>query len=425
MLDITQLSNSCIKCAKCVPSCTIYKINKDETTSPRGFIELINAYNKNKIKLDNNLKNIFESCFCCTDCTTKCPITIDTANMIIKTRIDIAQKFGIRIYKKIYFYIIKHRKIMDFIFSFTYFIAPCLFKKNNDKLRSKFNISNLGKRTIPIFNKKSFLQQNQKIINKKKYNITNAPKVAIFIGCLSNYNYKEVGESLLDILKILGINVLIPKQECCGAPAYFSGDIKSVNYLIKKNIINFENIIDEVDAIITPEATCGAMILKNWRTCLEYETDSKIWLNKLNKISSKVSLATTYLYNKTNLINLLDKKPKQKTKVTYHDPCHSKKVLNIYKEPRELINKNYNLVEMEECDRCCGFGGINIQIEKYNIAYKSGIQKAKHIENSKANIVSAECNACRMQLNNAIDNKNINAVFKHPLELIKQILINN
>lgn len=419
MLDLSSISLACVKCAKCVPSCTIYQINRDEVTSPRGFVDLLGVYNKGNIALDRNLKNIFESCFLCTTCTTLCPQSIDTATMIQQSRIDIAEKFGISWYKRFYFYLLKHRKLMDFVFSFVSFAAPCAFKKTNDKLRSRFSISKFGKRTIFPFQHKSFLQKHKGLIESKHKK--NNKKVAIFIGCLSNYNYTQIGDSLLFILDTLGIDAMIPKQECCGAPAYFTGDIKSVVYLIEKNLDLFEKFIDDVDYVLVPEATCAAMIIVDWRHALEYVGDFRN-IDRLDKILPKFKMATDYLYSQTDLQNLLRKSSKNTTKITYHDPCHAKKVLNIYNEPRILLKQNYHFVEMKECDRCCGFGGVTIQSEKYHLAYHASLPKAKNIQDSGASIVSSECSACRMQLNNALDNIDSNVVFKHPLELIKEAL---
>ncbi len=424
MLNLSSLSQTCVKCAKCVPSCTIYQINRDEVTSPRGFIDLLGVYHKHNISLDKNLKNILESCFLCTTCTTLCPQNIDTALMIQQSRIDIAKKYGIKWHKRIYFFLLKHRTLMNLTFSVISFIAPCMFKCDKDKLRSRFSLSKLGKRTIFPFVKKSFLQQYSGLIKatistQKEHNIHQSNrKVAIFIGCLSNYNYKQVGESLLFILDKLGIDVFIPKQECCGAPAYFAGDIQSAIYLAKKNIEYFESFFDDIDAMIIPEATCAAMIIKDWKYVLGYCEDSKCWIDRLNTLLPKIHMATEYLYHHTNLISLL-KNNKKNTTITYHDPCHAKKVLHISKEPRAFLQASYNLVEMKECDRCCGFGGVTIQSEKYHLAYNAGIPKAKYIAESNASIVSSECNACRMQLNNALDNQKVDVTFKHPLELIK------
>lgn len=445
-MDLLNISKSCVKCAKCVPSCTIYQINRDEVTSPRGFVDLLALCERGEIPLDSNLKNIFESCFLCTTCTTQCPQSIDTATMIIKSRIQIAQKFGISWYKKAYFFLLRHRKIMDFVFSLTHFIAPCAFKSENDKMRSRFSLSKLGKRTIFPFVKQSFLNkykhykftpdsakcndsanktQNRHNISPNISLTSHTPqKVAIFIGCLSNYNYSKVGESLIEILERLNISAIVPEQECCGAPAFFTGDIKTVLHLIKKNIVLFEGFFDEIDAMIIPEATCAAMVMRDWRHALDLSDldDKDEWIKRLDKLTPKIYMASDYLYKRTPLLSLLNASPKKLDKITYHDPCHAKKVLNIAKEPRILLNANYNIVEMKECDRCCGFGGVTMQSQKYKFAFDAGLIKAKHIEDSGADIVSAECSACRMQLNNALDCNGTKTIFKHPLELISEAL---
>ena len=108
--------------------------------------------------------------------------------------------------------------------------------------------------------------------------------------------------------------------------------------------------------------------------------------------------------------------------VTYHDPCHAKKTRNIYKEPRELL-QNYQLVEMQEPDMCCGFGGVTMQSEKYHLAQKAGDAKATMITKTKAKYVSAECSACRMQITNSLHNAKVDdVVFKNPIELIADAL---
>ena len=433
-MNIIDISKSCVKCAKCVPSCTIYQIHRDETTSPRGFVDLLSLCEKGELKLDKNLKNIFETCFLCTTCTTQCPAKIDTATMIIQSRIKIAQKYGISWYKRAYFFLLRHRKIMDFVFSLTHFIAPCAFSANADRLRSRFPLSKFGKRTIFPFAKKSFLNKYkhyrfkpnraESSVDSSANQSANPKKIAIFIGCLSNYNYTEVGDSLIKILERLNIEPLIPKQECCAAPAYFTGDIKSVVHLVKKNIALFEGFWSEIDAMIIPEATCAAMIMVDWKHALLMSDlpDKSAWIARLEKLLPKIFMASDYLYCHTNLRELLVNSPKKRESITYHDPCHAKKVLGIYKEPRDLLGANYEIREMSECDRCCGFGGVTMQSQKYRFARDAGIAKAQNIAKSGAQIVSAECSACRMQLNNAMDSQGVQTQFKHPIELISEAL---
>lgn len=435
MGNFRDVALACVKCGKCIPSCTIYQVNREESTSPRGFLDLLGAYEQGNLELDKNAKNIFESCFLCTTCVQICPSNLPVDILIEKVRVDIAKKYGIAWYKRLFFYLLKHRKLMDFVFSFTYFISPCIFKSSKTKNRFRFRLPKMGIRTIFPFTAKSFLQKYKGEItsknsssNKKSTQINSDlkhNKVAIFIGCLSNYNYVNVGESLLFILDQLGIDVLVPQQECCGAPAYFTGDIKTVRFLIKKNITHFESFVNEVDVILIPEATCTAMIIHDWIYAFEGDKEEKEWIRRLELLLPKIQMASFWLENHTFLKAHLRSKPTQNSTITYHDPCHARKVLKIFQEPRELLSQNYSLLEMSDSSRCCGFGGISMQSDKYDLVLKAGIPKAKMIGETKAEIVSAECSACRMQIDNAMDNENVKAIFFHPLELIAKTLGKN
>ena len=103
MFKFSEISDKCVKCGKCIQVCTIHKINSDETTSPRGFLDLVGAYERGELKLDKSTKNIFESCFLCTNCVEVCPNSLRVDTAIENVRRDIAEKFGIAWYKKRFF----------------------------------------------------------------------------------------------------------------------------------------------------------------------------------------------------------------------------------------------------------------------------------------------------------------------------------
>ena len=414
-----KTSDSCVKCGKCLPDCTIFGINGDEATSPRGFIDLLGAYQRNEIPLDKDAKHIFETCFLCTTCVSVCPNSLPTDTLIENIRYEIAQKYGITWFKRIFFYLLKHRKIMDFSMKLGAFFTPLLFQKTSDNhsIKPRFKLPFISNRIFGTIQTKSFLNSHKENLI---YNKDNPKKVAIFIGCLGNYNYKSVGESLVFILQKLGINTMIPKkQKCCGAPAYFTGDFESVNQLIIENVAYFESFIDEVEAILIPEATCAAMILEDWERFMEKNPNYK---QRIQKLLPKIHMATHWLMHNTNLKEYLSTLPKLQETFTYHDPCHARKVLGIWKEPRELLCQNYNLIEMEDSNACCGFGGVTMQTEKFNLASKVGNKKAQMINKTQAKYVVAECSACRMQLNNALHQEKVKTLFAHPLELIQKII---
>ncbi len=424
--NYTEVSDDCVKCGKCKPVCTIFNINQDEATSPRGFIDLLGAYKRDELELDENAKNIFESCFLCTNCVEVCPNDLPTDMIIEQVRSDIAKKYGIAWYKRLFFYLLRHRKIMDLLSSLGWVFQTCALKIDEKKQSAlpRFSLPIVKKdRALPFADMRSFLNKYpQNISSENKKNIEGKKnKVAIFIGCMSNYTYTNTGDSLVKILKKLDLDIFIPKKQlCCGAPAYFTGAFDTVDYLIKQNIEYFEKWIDDVDAIIIPEATCSAMINQDWEHYLHNQLD---WKKRAVKISKKVFMATKWLENNSELKNLLSKSSKKmEDLVTYHDPCHAKKMQGVWQEPRELLKQNYVLTEMSDSNRCCGFGGVTMQTEKYDYAKAAGAPKAAMIKDTKAQIVSAECSACRMQITNSLYQANVDVQFKNPIELIAEAL---
>ena len=424
--NYTAISDDCVKCGKCKPVCTIFNINQDEATSPRGFIDLLGAYERNELELDKTAKDIFESCFLCTNCVEVCPNDLPTDMIIEQVRSDIAKKFGIAWYKRLFFFLLRHRKIMDFMSKLGWMFQTCALKLDEKKQSAlpRFSLPIVKKdRALPYADSTSFLNKypaNIKALNKV-HDENKKNKVAIFIGCMSNYTYTNTGDALVKILKKLELDVMIPKKQlCCGAPAYFTGAFDTVDYLAKKNIEYFETWIDEVDAVIIPEATCSAMIKQDWEHFFHNQPE---WKARAKKLSEKIFMATKWLENNTDLKNLLASSGKKFDElVTYHDPCHAKKMQGIWQEPRNLLKQNYVLKEMSDSNRCCGFGGVTMQTEKYDFAKAAGAPKAAMIKETKAQIVSAECSACRMQITNSLYLANVDVQFKNPIELIAEAL---
>ncbi|MDA3058395.1 (Fe-S)-binding protein [Campylobacter sp. VBCF_05 NA6] len=420
MYDFKTLSDKCVKCGKCIPACTIHNINSDEVTSPRGFLDLLGAVERGELELDKNMKNIFESCFLCTSCVDVCNDSLPTDTAIENARYKIAQRFGIAWYKRAVFWFLSHRKILDLAARLGYFFVPCAFKTQKDSergntMRPRFSVPMMSvERTLPSLAKKSFMNSHAEFIDNG-----GSKTIGLFIGCMGNYAYTGIGEAFLKIAKSLNLNVnLMKKQACCGAPQYFTGDFGSVEKNAKFNIEYFEKMLANLDAIVVPEATCSGMLKVDYVHF--FEGDSH-WQERAKAVASKIYLATEYFDKFTNLKEILSERGKI-GQITYHDPCHSRKMQGIWREPRNLLSQNYEIIEMPNANQCCGFGGVTMQSEKYHLSRKAGLDKVASLKDSPLKIVSAECSACRMQLNNAFGLAQIDMKCVNPLELIARAL---
>ena len=416
--DFNAISDMCVKCGKCKPNCTIFKISGDEVRSPRGFLDLIGAYNRGEMKLDKNAKSIFESCFLCTNCVEACPASLPVDEMIENVRFDLAQKYGISWYKRLFFYLLRHRWVMDFAARLGYVFKSCGFREHdNDTMQPKFSLPMLKKeRLLPNPSKKSFLNSHPEIIKNGER------QVGIFIGCMANYAYTDTGEGLLKILKELGISAhLMKKQVCCAAPAYFTGDFATVEANAKKNIAYFEKVLESCEAIICPEATCSAMLKVDYERFFEHDEH---WKERAKKVMSKLYLATEYFVKFTELEQILEQKTegKEKPALVYHDPCHARKMQGVWREPRALLSHIFELKNSGDETSCCGFGGVTTQSQNYHLARAAGLSRANTLSKAGANVVSAECSACKMQLNNSLNLASSELRCKNPIELIAAAL---
>lgn len=418
-MNLKQITDSCVKCGKCIPSCTIHEINPDESTSPRGFLDLIAAYKEGNLELDKDAKRVFESCFLCTNCVEVCPANLRVDNAIEEVRYDIAKKFGIAWYKKILLFFLRHRRALDWAARLGFVFQSCAFSVQrgsgqNAGMRAKFSLPLVKKgRLITSFSQKSFLNSHASFVDNG-----GEKSVGLFVGCLSNYFYTDTARAVLDIAKALKINVdLMRGQVCCAAPHFFTGDFKSVEALAVKNLAYFEEKLLNLECVIVPEATCSAMLgvdLEHFFMMIKRPDLAA----RAKKIAPKIKLATAYFHEQKELLELLRARKKQNLSLTYHDPCHARKMQGVFREPRELLGANFTLREMRNPNACCGFGGVSMQSDYYDKALSVGLKKAEMIDESGAELVSAECSACRLQISNALEQNQSRAIFKHPLELI-------
>ena len=451
-MELQDIASACVKCGKCIPTCTTYQLHKDEVHSPRGFLESIYQYTQGNLALDASLQDALDTCFLCNHCVSSCPISLPIDGAIEQMRMRAKKS----LFKRFYFFLLRHRWCMDWVFRLVAFIPPCAFRGSGSGLlglrfakkpflkryaryvgqgvvRSRAERSEIGQSGVgqnkagqSVVGRSSTEGSERGKAGQKARLEQNLKKqrVGIFIGCLGNYNYPSMGESLLEILEILGIEVLLPKQECCGAPAYFGGDLETSLLLVQRNIAHLESIINEVDAILIPEATCAAVMLKDWGEILRLSRAGEEWQARLSRLTPKMSMATPWLYHATALPALLARCGKQDLIFTYHDPCHAAGVLGITQEPRALLGANYRFLPLEDSTRCCGFGGVGIQMGHSALARRAGERKADAILASGASVVSAECSACRVQITASLAKSSTKEkpAFAHPLELIAKAL---
>ncbi|MEV8635382.1 heterodisulfide reductase-related iron-sulfur binding cluster [Streptosporangium sp. NPDC051023] len=82
-----ELLDRCISCGFCLPACPTYALTKEESSSPRGRITLMRALEEGTLP-DNDLRLQEESSFClgCRACETVCPAGVEYGALLEEWR---------------------------------------------------------------------------------------------------------------------------------------------------------------------------------------------------------------------------------------------------------------------------------------------------------------------------------------------------
>ncbi len=233
--------------------------------------------------------------------------------------------------------------------------------------------------------------------------------VTLFIPCIVDQFFPQVGINTYRILKKVGCNVDYPlEQTCCGQPAFNTGYRKDAVYLAKR----FIEIFSKYDYVVAPSGSCVSMV-KIFYEKLELPTDSQ---KKLAELKEKIFELSEFL---VDILKIEDVGAKFSGKITYHESCHLLRELKIAQQPRILIKnvKGVEYVELHESDRCCGFGGT-FSVKFSELSTILTADKIKNIEQSGAQYVVANDSSCLMNIDGVLKRKGSRIKTMHIAELL-------
>jgi heterodisulfide reductase subunit D len=237
-----------------------------------------------------------------------------------------------------------------------------------------------------------------------------------FVGCTSSYRQKNIALATHRVLKKLGIDFTILKDEwCCGSPMLRTGQWNTMRELAQNNVENINKV--EAKKVITTCAGC----YRTWK--VDYE---KTYKNLVDiEFDFKIEHTTELLANLIKRDELKFEREFNK-KVTYHDPCHLGRHVGTYDAPRKVLEAipRLELVEMprnREMAQCCGSGGgfkSGSNEEAIEIAWRR-VQEAVE---TKAMVLTSSCPFCWKGFNDAIEKHRPNIELFDIVEIVNQII---
>jgi L-lactate dehydrogenase complex protein LldE len=178
----------------------------------------------------------------------------------------------------------------------------------------------------------------------------NKPKISLFIPCLVDQVYPEIGIDMAKILKHLGYQVVYDSQQtCCGQPAFNAGHRDEAHEVASK----FTKVFSSSDVIVCPSGSCTAMVKNYYPTLFANDPLEKTAI----ELGKRVFEFSAFLAHHDQIKNITGT---YSGKVGFHNSCHSLRELGIDQEPLKILQRieGLEIIQPSGDPICCGFGGL-------------------------------------------------------------------
>ena len=239
------------------------------------------------------------------------------------------------------------------------------------------------------------------------------PTVSLFIPCLVDQVYPNIGFAMVKVLKHFGYPVKYHKQQtCCGQPAFNAGQWDEA----RKVAANLVNVFKEDEIIIGPSGSCVGMIRNYYGDLFK---NDKLIDNAIN-IGKKVFEFSEFIH-KENLTEKIS--GKFSGRVGFHNSCHSYRELGISQQPINIMNqiKGFTWAQPQGEPVCCGFGGL-FSIKYAPIAETMAKTRIEMFTNCGADTIVSNDPGCIMHMKQEAIDLNITIKIMHLTEFIAEAM---
>ncbi|UCG89430.1 MAG: (Fe-S)-binding protein [Gemmatimonadota bacterium] len=225
------------------------------------------------------------------------------------------------------------------------------------------------------------------------------PRVALFVTCMVDTLYPEVGLAAVDLLERHGAEVVFPEEQtCCGQPAFNAGYRVEARRMAVHFLDVFAPLVEsgDVDAIVAPSGSCVAMVKRFYDVLFEGPN----CINDQPRVARTREVTYELTQYLVDVLGVDDTAAQYNGTLTYHPCCHLLRELGIDKQPRRLLNAitGADLVELPAATECCGFGGL-FALKNAEISTAMGQRKLDNIDQTGAHIVAVNDVSCMTHIN--------------------------
>jgi L-lactate dehydrogenase complex protein LldE len=222
-------------------------------------------------------------------------------------------------------------------------------------------------------------------------------RIALFVTCLGDVLFPDVGKATVTVLERLGHEVVFPpEQTCCGQMHTNTGYQGDALGLIGHHVDVFESAIAAgVEAIVAPSGSCVGSV-RHQHAMVARRAGDEALATRAQAVADRTYELSELL---VDVLGVTDVGASFPHRVTYHPTCHSLRMLGVGEKPLALLRsvRGIDLVELPAADQCCGFGGT-FSVKNADTSTAMLADKMGAVLGTQAEVLTAGDSSCLMHI---------------------------
>jgi glycolate oxidase iron-sulfur subunit len=429
------LTDPCVHCGFCLPTCASYRVLATEMDSPRGRIHALKAIEAGELELDATVASHFDSCLGCFACVSACPSGVRYDQLIEAARPQLnapeLRSPAQRAFRRALFALLPYPARLRAVLAPLrgYAGTPLQALARRTGLTRLFGPQiEAMERLLPPLAPEAFSDALPVVVPARG---ERRQRVGLVLGCVQRLFDPAVNAAALEVLSANGIEVVIPpEQGCCGAVTHHQGELEHTRALARDLIARFEAVIgpgrpagpEPLDAVLVAASGCGHT-LKHYGSILEEESGGSFAAKvaDIQEYLDRVGLSEAFAATLRPLRHA-DGQPAtadRPLELAYHDACHMLHGQGLREPPRSLLRQipHVRLREATEAGVCCGSAGIYNLVQPEEAAELGRIKAADLAGTGAAIAVSANI-GCSLQIRRHLEESGSRLPVLHPVQLL-------
>jgi L-lactate dehydrogenase complex protein LldE len=233
---------------------------------------------------------------------------------------------------------------------------------------------------------------------------------SLFVTCIIDQLYPEVGVSAVRVLRRLGVDVSFPSdQTCCGQPLYNAGFTRQARQLARRVLSSF----GDSQYVVVPSGSCAAMMRVFYLDLFEEDPELQ---PQAQEMASRVYEFSQFL---SQVLQVDDVGASRGGRAVYHPSCHLLREMEVREAPQRLLRgvSGLELVDLTQADSCCGFGGA-FSVKYPHISQEMAEEKAANVASTGADTLVSCDMGCLMNIGGVLSRQGHDIKVRHLAQVL-------